>query len=100
MTLWAENCRRVVMGACAWAAAAWLLATPAAAQETAAYPNGTSGIKAGTVPPPGHYWLCYNRIYTADELRDANSNVTTAVCASAPCSPMVTLAPPSPTHRE
>jgi hypothetical protein len=53
-------------------------AAAASAQETAPYPNGTSGLKAGTVPPPGHYWLFYNRIYTADELRDADSNVTTA----------------------
>jgi hypothetical protein len=60
------------------AALACCLAAPAAAQETAHYPNGTSGLKCGTVPPPGHYWLFYNRIYTADELRDANSEITTA----------------------
>jgi hypothetical protein len=46
-------------------------------QETAAYPNGTSGLKAGTVPPPGHYWLMYNRLYQADRLRDADGDVTT-----------------------
>lgn len=60
------------------AVAMFALQSLASAQETAAYPNGTSGLKAGTVPPPGHYWLFYNRIYTADELRDANSHVTTA----------------------
>jgi len=30
-----------------------------------AYPNGTSGLLAGTVPPPGRYWLFYNRFYHA-----------------------------------
>jgi hypothetical protein len=63
----------------AWVAAVILVACAAtSAQETAHYPNGTSGLKCGTVPPPGHYWLFYNRIYTADELRDANSRLTTA----------------------
>jgi hypothetical protein len=42
------------------------LTTPAKAQETAPYPNGTSGLKAGTVPPPGYYWLMYNRLWRAD----------------------------------
>jgi len=53
------------------AALLWMLAIvqAAAAQETAPYPNGTSGIKAGTVPPPGYYWLIYNRLYEADEIR-------------------------------
>jgi hypothetical protein len=37
------------------------------AQETAPYPNGTSGLKCGTVPPPGQYWLMYNRLYEAPE---------------------------------
>jgi hypothetical protein len=50
----------------------------ASAQETAAYPNGTSGLKCGTVPPPGHYWLFYNRIYTAKEMMDANGDVKRA----------------------
>jgi hypothetical protein len=64
----------------AWVVTAWLALSggTAKAQETTPYPNGTSGIKAGTVPPPGHYWLFYNRIYTADELRDANSEITEA----------------------
>jgi hypothetical protein len=45
-----------------------LLATPSlVAQETAPYPNGTSGLKCGTVPPPGQYWLMYNRIYEAEQ---------------------------------
>lgn len=47
---------------------AWLLiATMAAAQETAPYPNGTSGLKCGTTPPPGRYWLCYDRIYDSHD---------------------------------
>jgi hypothetical protein len=68
---------RACLIACVFASA--LTGAPARshAQETAHYPNGTSGIKAGTVPPPGHYWLFYNRIYTADELRDANGDVAT-----------------------
>jgi hypothetical protein len=53
-------------------------AVSASAQETAAYPNGTSGLKAGTVPPPGHYWLMYNRIYQTTRLRDADGDVATA----------------------
>lgn len=47
-----------------------LLAVRAAgAQETPHYPNGTSGLKAGTVPPPGWYYLEYNYFYHADSLR-------------------------------
>jgi hypothetical protein len=49
-------------------------ATTAAAQETAPYPNGTSGIKAGTVPPPGHYWLIYNRLYESRQNKDQNGD--------------------------
>lgn len=47
------------------------------AQETAAYPNGTSGIKAGTVPPPGYYWLMYNRLYEARRTVDHNGDTVT-----------------------
>lgn len=47
-------------------------------QETAPYPNGTSGLLAGTVPPPGHYWLMYNRLYTADVLKSPDGGVATA----------------------
>lgn len=47
------------------------------AQETTPYPNGTSGIKAGTVPPPGRYWLMYNRLYTADTLIGPDGDVAT-----------------------
>lgn len=46
-------------------------------QETTPYPNGTSGIKAGTVPPPGHYWLMYNRLYEADRLMNADGDTST-----------------------
>ena len=49
-------------------------AASAVAQETAAYPNGTSGLKAGTVPPPGRYWLMYNRVYQTNQLNDANGH--------------------------
>jgi hypothetical protein len=52
----------------------------AGAQETAPYPNGTSGLKAGTVPPPGRYWLMYNRLYQAD--RSVGPNGRTAVDAN------------------
>ncbi len=65
--------RLFVLGALLLAAAV----QQAAAQETAAYPNGTSGLKAGTVPPPGRYWLCYNRIYQADINRDAAGDIAT-----------------------
>jgi hypothetical protein len=43
-----------------------MICRSAGAQETAPYPNGTSGLKAGTVPPPGYYWLMYNRLWRAD----------------------------------
>lgn len=50
--------------------ALWLLVVgwtgTVAAQQQAPYPNGTSGLRAGTVPPPGEYWLMYNRLYVAD----------------------------------
>ena len=42
------------------------------AQEINRYVNGTSGIKAGTVPPPGDYWLFYNFFYNADRLNGAD----------------------------
>lgn len=59
------TCRPLAFAALAIVAAA-LLAGPTSAQETAPYPNGTSGLKAGSVPPPGKYWLMYNRLYEAD----------------------------------
>jgi len=56
----------------------WMLlacaAATAAGQETAPYPNGTSGLKAGTVPPPGHYWLMYNRFYQVERTTDASGH--------------------------
>ncbi|MEX2185193.1 MAG: transporter [Pirellulales bacterium] len=54
-----------------------LLVTTTSAQETAPYPNGTSGLKAGTVPPPGHYWLMYNRLYEARRNIDLNGDTVT-----------------------
>src|SRR5262245_39157687 len=38
-------------------------------QETPHYPNGTSGLRAGTVPPPGWYYLEYNYFYHTDTLK-------------------------------
>lgn len=43
-----------------------------------AYPNGTSGILAGTVPPPGQYWLMYNRFYNAPVSTDNSGAPATA----------------------
>ena len=51
-----------------------LLATcglSATAQETNHYPNGTSGILAGSVPGPGFYYLMYNLFYETDQLKDS-----------------------------
>ena len=42
---------------------------PNARQETNHYLNGTSGLKAATLPPPGNYWLAYNYCYSADRLQ-------------------------------
>jgi hypothetical protein len=39
-----------------------------------AYPNATSGILAGTVPPKGHYWLMYHRFYHAPVTTDDFGN--------------------------
>lgn len=47
------------------------------AQETNHYLNGTSGIKAGTVPPPGRYWLFYNFFYSANRTVDDHGNIAT-----------------------
>lgn len=43
-------------------------ALSAKAQETPHYPNGTSGLKAGTIPPVGWYHLIYSYNYHADEM--------------------------------
>ena len=58
------------------AAALLLLAggMPAIAQETNHYPNGTSGILAGSVPGPGYYYLMYNLFYEADRLKDGSGH--------------------------
>ncbi len=55
-----------------------ITATSLPAQETTPYPNGTSGIKAGVVPPPGRYWLVYNRLYESDRNIGPDGNVATA----------------------
>lgn len=57
-------------------AVCWLAmaATGAGAAETNHYPNGTSGILGGSVPGPGEYYVMYNLLYRADELKDAKRN--------------------------
>jgi hypothetical protein len=67
----------LVFALCAFASSAFC-------QETAEYPNGTSGLKAGTIPPPGRYWLMYNRIYQTTRLMDANGDAVTG----AGCQPL------------
>jgi hypothetical protein len=47
---------------------------PAMAQETNHYPNGTSGLLAGSVPGPGLYYLMYNLFYESDRLKDRSGN--------------------------
>lgn len=48
-----------------------LTATAAHGQH---YVSGVEGIKAATLPPPGHYWRTYGVYYSADELRDHNGD--------------------------
>lgn len=48
--------------------------TVPATAETNHYPNGTSGILAGSVPGPGFYYLMYNLYYQADQLKDGSGN--------------------------
>ncbi|UCD74837.1 MAG: transporter [Phycisphaerales bacterium] len=54
--------------------AAALPAVPAFAGETCHYVNGTEGIKAATLPPPGFYWRSYNVWYTADTITDSQTD--------------------------
>jgi hypothetical protein len=49
----------------------------AEAQETNHYPNGTSGILGGTLPPPGKYVLNYNLFLSSDRLNDNAGNRAT-----------------------
>lgn len=51
---------------------------PVTAQETNHYPNGTSGILAGSVPGPGLYYLMYNLFYETDQLKDNAGNTVLA----------------------
>jgi hypothetical protein len=54
-----------------------LTSMAALAQDADRYPNGTSGIKGGTVPPPGEYWLMYNLFYTSNQLIDPSGKPAT-----------------------
>ncbi|KAB2935985.1 MAG: transporter [Candidatus Contendobacter sp.] len=51
---------------------------PVTAQETNHYPNGTSGILAGSVPGPGLYYLMYNLLYDADRLKNSAGHAALA----------------------
>ncbi len=51
-----------------------LIGTPLLAAETNAYVNGTSGILGGSVPPPGLYYVMYNRLYRSANFRDGSGD--------------------------
>ena len=68
-------------------------AASATAQETNHYLNGTSGLKAATLPPPGRYWLAYNYVYNSQQFNDPagdpvpiDLNVTTYARRTGSCS--------------
>jgi hypothetical protein len=65
----------LLLAAIAWANAAL---GQAIGNIGGAYPNGTSGLMAGTVPPPGQYWLMYNRFYHAPISTDDGGEPATA----------------------
>jgi hypothetical protein len=44
------------------------------AQETGSYPNGSEGIRPGSLPPPGVYWRNYFFYYHAGKLMDSDGN--------------------------
>lgn len=44
------------------------------AQETGHYVPGIMGLKAGSVPPPGFYYLMHNVFYTSDSYYDGAGN--------------------------
>ena len=44
------------------------------AQETGHYTPGVSGIKAGSLPPPGFYYIMHNVFYTSDSYYDGDGN--------------------------
>lgn len=56
------------------AATLFMCSSLASAAETSHYPNGTSGLKAATLPPPGLHYLMLNVLYQADELKDRNGD--------------------------
>lgn len=43
-------------------------------QETAHFVPGVAGIKGGTLPPPGFYYIMHNVYYTADTYNDGNGD--------------------------
>jgi hypothetical protein len=47
---------------------------PAQGQESGPYGNGTSGIHAGTVPPPGRYFRTYVSLFRTTDFRDADGD--------------------------
>ncbi len=47
---------------------------PAQAQYTQHYVPGVAGIKAGTLPPPGMYYIMHNVYYNAGTFNDASGN--------------------------
>jgi len=51
-----------------------LTAVGAQAAETNHYPNGTSGILGGSVPGPGEYYVMYNLLYRADQMKDGRGH--------------------------
>ena len=59
-----------------WLVMGLLVFGSANASETGHYVNGVEGVKAASVPPPGHYWIMYNAFYVTSRLNDADGNDT------------------------
>jgi hypothetical protein len=51
-----------------------LVSTKLYSQETAHYTPGVQGIKVGTLPPPGFYYIMHNVFYSADSYYDGDGN--------------------------
>ncbi|MFK5970595.1 MAG: transporter [Candidatus Marithrix sp.] len=51
-----------------------LMVSSVYAGETGHYVNGSTGIKAGSLPAPGFYYLMYNAFYNADDSMDEHGN--------------------------